>query len=277
MGGLSDHDAAVARLEGELGATVVGEQPLTGFNLDIVRPREPVPDGWLEGTFLPAVAVEGQWVVLDEIKHRLNALIGYLENEARDRAILQAAHRAIEIRRGELLGPMTQGQRTDLEPRYTDSEVDESAATIRKFRRMAKFRDLIWPKVIDGARKGNPKLTGQAYCMALIREHAPDRSDPDCAVDVVDVDTRAEEWRTTLKRITAEIREHGSGLDVRGIVKVWVENKKVWGALEIAHARALERERAPEAERERAARMRPARNEAGSRTTSPKGGDPSRR
>src|SRR5512133_3118232 len=130
-------------------------------HLDLLDPQKPIPTGWLEGTFVPAVAEETDWDVFDEVERRINALIGYLDQNQADKAVLQAALRAVEIRRG-LLDDASRA-------------CDASRQTRLRWRRLAEYREVLWPELVEAAREGNAAKTTQRYCLRLVVEHTPAR------------------------------------------------------------------------------------------------------
>jgi hypothetical protein len=154
-------DDAVARLEVELGATVVREHAalaMPDYHADLV------PAGWWSEIAGPVIEAAETWEELDDLDTQLEAFIGFAEAIDKDyRVEFEKAKRIIERRRGEFLGvDVTQGRRTDLDATSPcPEELDVSDAGARSPR-----WDVIRPH-LDAAR-GWHEVT-QAACLRLVR------------------------------------------------------------------------------------------------------------
>lgn len=118
----------------------------------IPDPREaPIQPGWAETVFLPEVMSVQIWDVLDEYEAKLRGIASYIASMDGDVLELEKALRIVEKRRGDLLGPSHQGERTDLELRTRMSEV--AGKTAQRWRTIAQAWDEIWPEIRDATNR----------------------------------------------------------------------------------------------------------------------------
>ncbi|KKL23465.1 hypothetical protein LCGC14_2425110 [marine sediment metagenome] len=82
-----------------------------------------IEPGWWHDVALPIID-EAEWDDLDRYSAELKAHIAIFELLGReDKIELLKAKRVVEKRRGDLLGPINPGRRTDLEPVTHESQV----------------------------------------------------------------------------------------------------------------------------------------------------------
>ena len=130
----------------------------------------PIPTGWLEQVFAPAVA-EADWEMLDDAEGRIKAIAAYLEAHDADAVELEKAMRVVEARRGVLADvDVEPGDRTDLNT-HVKVPAHESPMTVSRWRKLARNWDWLWPKVLEASNR--PSVT-QARCLKYIDERIGD-------------------------------------------------------------------------------------------------------
>lgn len=143
--------------------------------LAIPDPRsQPVPSGWCESVAAPAILATQEWAQLDEYEGRLRAFASYIASFEGDSLEFEKALRIVEKRRGDLLGEPEPGKRTDLQPLTCMEEVEASAATINRWRMIARNWEELWPVVLAATRRSD---VTQAALLRLVggESHPPFR------------------------------------------------------------------------------------------------------
>lgn len=107
----------------------------------------------------------------EEWRAKASALEDYLTKKKMDYKPAQHLARMTEIRVGELLGPTTQGERTDLVTLDHDPKLNADEKKL--FRKLAAYRDLIEPLLPSSRRKLLKAIAEaqEAECGAKMRDH----------------------------------------------------------------------------------------------------------
>jgi phage N-6-adenine-methyltransferase len=154
-------------------------------------PAAPIPAGFAD-TVRSEVAELDDGVILSEYHDRLAALESYLAHRADDCAVVRRAQRYVEVRIGELLGPATPGQRTDMQPSIAVEGLTKDER--HDFRQMAAHPELVEAALADGD-------VSRRAVLQRIRNSALFSSDTD-------------EWETPQELFDALDAEFGFKVDV---------------------------------------------------------------
>lgn len=101
-----------------------------------------VPDGWCESTVVPWLVEQTSIDVLRTASAQLAGLETAYKTLNADTLELVKARRLLEVRIGDLLGPTTQGTRTDMEPSHaSESSIDKDERY--RFRKLAENREAV--------------------------------------------------------------------------------------------------------------------------------------
>jgi len=126
-----------------------------------------LPDGWHESQ-VAVVESLATWEEVSEYAARLSAVADYLEKRGSDALEIAKAMRIVDKRRGELLGPASNGgdRRSDQFSREK-TEIPVSAAVASRYRAIAQHWTEIWPRIAEAK---SPQQVSQRKCLAYIKK-----------------------------------------------------------------------------------------------------------
>lgn len=137
--------------------------------LTIPDPRlAPIPQGWATDTFAVMADVL-EWEDLKDAEAHLLGLASYIESLGGDRTELEKAIRIVEYRKVVCLGDPRPGHRSDREPLTCTLEVDASAMTVSRWRKIASEWDrVVWPHLLAAKEA---REVSQNALLRLVDEH----------------------------------------------------------------------------------------------------------
>ena len=135
-----------------------------------VTSGEMVPTGWFELVAAPSIEAVDDWNMLEEVEARIHAAASYIESFDPDEVAFEQAKRLIEKRRGDLLGPDPAIGRPPKVPTRGTFDVNASSSTVERWRRLARWWDILWPVVLGATRK---QQISQSRLLKIIVEHTP--------------------------------------------------------------------------------------------------------
>lgn len=160
---------------------------MTELAVAVPDPRmDLIPSGWWQDVATPRIE-SADWDELGEWEAQISAVADYCDSLSQHGPLFEyrAALRLIERRRGELIGPSRQGERSDLQLHPREGEVDVPQQTASKYRQIADHWELIRAHLIDCTPKADPRQATQTACLRVIREHTPAKPRGDGSDDVI--------------------------------------------------------------------------------------------
>jgi hypothetical protein len=166
-----------------------------------------VPEGWWQSTVVPWADEQASIDDVASATAHIVGLIGAYRTLGSDTLELTKARRYLELRWGQLLGDVTERQRTDLDEDLSHAGDSLSKDDRLRFRQLASGRDQVF-ELLEHAT--DPDDITRAACIRFARPPAPSARDAHSAIGFADDDgdeptSLAESWTASHDRARRRI------------------------------------------------------------------------